>query len=359
MNNRFGNRNMAPTRNRLRLGTRVGLAVLLAAFIGYMLFFLQLPYYVYMPGSAEELRPMVSVQQGKKAEAGTFMLTTVGVSNANVASYIAAQFSKNYELIDKAAVRQPNETEKEYSERQTYNMMSSQSSAIQAAYNKLGIAFKMATEAIVVMHVNEGVPAASVLRAGDIIKAVDGATVGTGDELRAKLQSKKPNDTVAIDFERGTEKRSDTITLAELPAEGDQPARAGLGISLAEYISVKPDDASKQVEIKAGEIGGPSAGLMFSLEIYNQLSSDDLTKGYRVAGTGTIDAAGHVGDIGGIQHKIVAADREKAELFFAPKGNAPDAQKRAEEIHTKMKIVPVGTMEDALAYLKALPTKAS
>ena len=73
-----------------------------------------------------------------------------------------------------------------------------------------------------------------------------------------------------------------------------------------------------KVTVKTDEIGGPSAGFMFSLEIYNQLTEEDLTKGYQIAGTGTIDADGTVGPIGGIEQKIVAADKAGAEFFFAP-----------------------------------------
>jgi len=132
--------------------------------------------------------------------------------------------------------------------------------------------------------------------------------------------------------------------------------------------SVRADDESKQVTIQAGEIGGPSAGLMFSLEIMNKLTPEDLTKGYQIAGTGTIDTEGNVGVIGGIQHKVIAADKAGAEIFFAPKdyvsadgqriNNYTDAIQRGDEIHTKMKIVPVGTMDDALQYLQSLPPKA-
>jgi PDZ domain-containing protein len=102
---------------------------------------------------------------------------------------------------------------------------------------------------------------------------------------------------------------------------------------------------------------------MFSLEIYNQLNKEDYTKGYQIAGTGTIDPDGTVGPIGGIEQKIVAADKAGAEIFFAPnvKGgkdsNYPAAVKTARDIHSKMKIVPVDTFDDAINYLNKLPNK--
>ncbi|HEY0827908.1 MAG TPA: S16 family serine protease, partial [Bacilli bacterium] len=120
----------------------------------------------------------------------------------------------------------------------------------------------------------------------------------------------------------------------------------------------------------AGEIGGPSAGLMFALEIYNQLVDQDITKGYRIAGTGTIDTKGQVGVIGGIKYKVVAADKAGADIFFAPKDfipedkmylpikNTTEAMNQAKKMNTKMIVVSVDTLEDALRYLEALPPKS-
>jgi PDZ domain-containing protein len=134
----------------------------------------------------------------------------------------------------------------------------------------------------------------------------------------------------------------------------------GLGISLDDYTRVI---TVPQVSIDSEQIGGPSAGLMFSLEIYNQLTKGDLTKGYQVAGTGTIDEDGKVGPIGGIGQKIVAADKSGADIFFAPNesgalhSNYQDALIAAKDIGTKMKIVPVDRFEDAVTYLEQLKEK--
>ncbi|MNP27216.1 Lon protease [compost metagenome] len=98
---------------------------------------------------------------------------------------------------------------------------------------------------------------------------------------------------------------------------------------------------------------------MFTLEIYNQLTPGDLSKGYRVAGTGTMAEDGTVGPIGGVQFKIVASDREKAEIFFVPEDNYKDAKAKADAIGTQMKLVPVKTVDDALDYLNGLSVKTT
>jgi PDZ domain-containing protein len=139
--------------------------------------------------------------------------------------------------------------------------------------------------------------------------------------------------------------------------------RYGLGIIPENTQTV---DVPKKVKISTEGIGGPSAGLMMTLEIYDQIRTDlNLTRGYRIAGTGTINADGTVGRIGGIQQKVMAADQAGAEIFFAPndEGSRPsnyqEAMEAGERIGTSMRIVPVRTVDDAIRFLQSLPPKAS
>ena len=126
------------------------------------------------------------------------------------------------------------------------------------------------------------------------------------------------------------------------------------------------------MKVNTENIGGPSAGLMFTLEILNQLLDEDLTKGYHIAGTGEMNEDGTVGRIGGIEKKVVAADEDGIEIFFAPddeitdemrhadpdiKSNYEAAVETAKTIGTDMEIVPVKTIDDALEYLEQLKPK--
>jgi PDZ domain-containing protein len=348
------------------------LSALLGVVIVYLLVFMPLPYFIYKPGTAENVHPMVHVDGEQGTEAGVFMLTTVRVLDANVVNYLYALVAPFQQIMTKKTVFRAGESEQEYSERQTFVMKDSQGNAIQAAYREAGVAFHNDNEGIVVLQVLANMPASKVLQAGDYLRQVDDLAVTKLDDLLAYIRGKKPGDSVNMTYERKKVTRTMPIDLGVLPPDANDPRgaeRPGLGVVPAEVHSVKADDPARQVTIKAGDIGGPSAGLMFTLEIYNQLTSGDLTKGYRIAGTGTIDPAGHVGVIGGIQHKVVAADREKADIFFAPedlvpsKGvpirNATDAEEQAKKIHSRMKVVSVGTLEDALNYLHSLPPKPS
>ena len=108
------------------------------------------------------------------------------------------------------------------------------------------------------------------------------------------------------------------------------------------------DSAERQaLRISAGEIGGPSAGLVFALGAIDLLTDGDLTGGARIAATGTIDPDGKVGAIGGIKQKVVATDGEGAELFLVPKANEGDAKAKANRMGSKMKIVGVQTLREA------------
>lgn len=117
--------------------------------------------------------------------------------------------------------------------------------------------------------------------------------------------------------------------------------------------SVKPVDSKNQITIKAEEIGGPSAGLMFTLQSLNLLLNKDLTEGLRIAGTGTISADGRVGGIGGITYKIVVAHQAGAQLFLAPEANYAEAAAKAKELHSEMKVVSVTSLETAITAIQA------
>lgn len=357
------------TDNRNR---RIATSVLIGLIIACVLFLVPLPYYIYKPGSAEEIKPMVVLHEGAAGasdEKGTFMLTTVRAENARIATYLIAMVHPYHEVGLKEAAYQPGESQNEYTQRQVYVMKSSQSDAIQAAYLHAKIPYKISGDGVMVLRFVEGTLAADVLKSGDTIVKLDDTPITSTSELQERLSKNKPGDTVTITYLRGDKTLTSELKLSSLKDnDGKDTGRVGLGIlNPADLQSIKPEDPNMEVNVNVGAIGGPSAGLMFSLEIFNQLVQEDITKGYRIAGTGTITPKGQVGAIGGIQHKIVAADREGAEIFFAPADyttesgarytNYSDAVKRAKQIGTKMKIVPVSTMDDALTYLATLSAK--
>ncbi|MFY0546125.1 SepM family pheromone-processing serine protease [Brevibacillus sp. H7] len=324
-----------------------------------LLFYVPTEYYVQRPGSAIELEPMIEVEGGKKDEAGTFMLTTVRMGEANLGWYLYAKMFPDAELVEKELILNQGESDEDFVKRERAVMDNSQKIAEAVAFRLAGYDVKIEKQGVWVMGTLDGMPAKDVLKVGDVITAVDGKKTEEAKDLLAYLSTKKVGDTVEVTFTRDNQEHKQKLKLAQLPTSRGP----GLGI--------RPDDKQqitvpKKVTISSQGIGGPSAGLMMTLEIYDQLNQTiDLTRGYRIAGTGTISADGTVGRIGGINHKIMAADKAGAEIFFAPNdseqevSNYKEALATAKRIGTSMRIVPVKTVDEALDYLQKLKPKQS
>lgn len=353
------NEEQNPQFPRKRGMSKFGWSLFIVFFIGLIAFNIPMPYFLIQPGTAEEIRPMIKVTGGYTNEKGTFMLTTVLLGKANLLTYGYAKInSGNIDTYPQEEILARGESSEEYNQRQELVMKNSQDIATLVAFRHANVPVKVVPLGVVVTMLVEGMPAEKVLHIGDRIKAVNGKTIQKAIELVNTVKGKKAGDKISVTFVHNDQVQTAEIALQEFntPSSSDGP-KAGIGIVPSDMQTVIP---SKKVTVHSGEIGGPSAGLMFTLEIFNQITKEDWTKGYRIAGTGTIDADGNVGQIGGIQHKIVAADRSGAEIFFVPKdintgdSNEKDAFAEAKKINTNMRLVPVGNFNDAIAYLRSL-----
>lgn len=333
------------------LKKRIIRIALLIVIIMAALSFVKLPYYITEPGEATELNPLIKVDNGY-SEKGSFSLMTVKVGPANPLTYIWAKVRPYLEILPEENFKQEGESDQEYMKRQLQMMRDSQENAMIAAYKRAGKEVSYTFNGVYAMSVVSGMPAEGKIQVGDKIKKADGKTFRSAESFVRYIESKKAGDRVKIIVERDKEEKTYEMKLKTFK---EDPKRAGLGVSLItdRNVKVKPE-----VDMDIENIGGPSAGLMMSMEIYNQLTKEDETKGHHIAGTGTIDDEGKVGPIGGISQKIVAADKAGADIFFAPneggkKGsNYEKAVKTAKDIKTDMKIVPVDTMDDAIHYLE-------
>ncbi len=329
--------------------------------------FYYLPYYVTKPGDAHELSPIVKVEDGYDSK-GELMLTTVRMGKANIFAYIVASLSKYEHIYPVDEIRSPHETDEEYNIRQLQLMADSQNNAVEVAFEKSGKPYEFQYNGIYVLSIYPSMPAEDVLKAGDRITKIDDQAFQSSKEFISYVEGKKSGDQVAITFKRNGKTETAEVPLQEFP---DMKDKVGLGITLTDDKKII---TNPKVKLKTEDIGGPSAGLMFSLEIYDQLTKGDLTKGHDIAGTGTISEDGTVGRIGGIEQKVVAADKAGAEYFLAPdetitkemKKEYPDlesnykgAVRTAKDIDTSMKIIPVKSFDEAIAFLQTLKAKKS
>ena len=343
---------------------KISLLLLLTAVVLFIAFY-PLNLYIQKPGGAYELSPIISVEGGDRDDEGSLSLMTVAIANATPISYVWAVVADDQEVVEPEKIRRPHEDDREYDFRQLQLMSGSQFNALYVAFNRAGKPFSITYDGVYVVNVLPDGASDGKLFAGDKILSIDEEPFQKMEELIAYLGKKSEGETISLQVESEGTVRTETITLKKIP----ETERVGLGIEFAEdrNISTEP-----QVTIETADIGGPSAGLMFTLEIMNQLLNEDLTKGYKIAGTGEMHTNGEVGRIGGIDYKIMAADRAGIEIFFAPDdelsvevkkrnptilSNYEEAVKTAEKIGTDMKIVPVKTIDDALSYLDELKPK--
>lgn len=313
-----------------------------------------IPYYVTMPGSAQEIDPFVDVE-GAEDEDGELMLVTVSMGRANIVRYMFAKM-RDYEHIFTEEEMLGDADSEEYDYQQLQMMQNAQSSAIEVAYKRAGKDVSVVNNGVIVLGIEDDMPVAKELQVGDVITGIDGQSITTADELINYVQTKTVGEVIEITCERNGKKETISSELQQI----DDTGRVGLGIQIQ---TVSELETEPKVTIDTDEIGGPSAGMMFTLEIYDQLTEGDLAKGHKIAGTGTISSDGTVGPIGGIDQKVVAADKAGAEIFFAPTyeleggSNYDIAVETAKDIKTDMEIVPVGNVEDAFTYLDSLEEK--
>ncbi|MEK3908203.1 SepM family pheromone-processing serine protease [Paenibacillus sp. 7884-2] len=319
----------------------------------YFLGTYQLPYYIQKPGGANALNPIVEVADGFESE-GDMHLVTVSGLQATPIQYVLAKIFSYHDILPLDQVFPEGISQDDYMHAQLQVMESSQEAATVVAYEAAGEEITIDYQGVYVVSVVDGMPAEGKLETGDRIIGIDGQEVRESADLIQYVDDKKSGDTVLIEFVREEEAMEAEIMLEEF---SDLDNRVGIGISLVTDRDVTVD---RDIQFTSGNIGGPSAGLMFTLEIYDQLTEEDITKGHEIAGTGEIDYDGNVLRIGGIDKKIVAADKEGIDIFFAPNENGAAnsnyeiAKKTAEEIGTDMQVIPVDTFEDALRFLEEM-----
>ncbi|WP_225744259.1 SepM family pheromone-processing serine protease [Marinilactibacillus sp. Marseille-P9653] len=328
---------------------------------GYLFFLRPIPYYIERPGGVLDLNPVVEVEGAYSEEPGKFMMTTVEILQATPFSYLF-QFLPYNDVVTEAELFGEIDDYEAYNRLQKYYMDSSVHSAVVAAFDAAELPYDLTYNGVYVMSVTENSNFSSSLQMGDTITSVDELEFENTDQFMDYIKSKEVGNTVTIHYERDGVESVSEGQLIELEETGEP----GIGISLVDQSTVVTDP---EVTIHSGQIGGPSAGLMYSLQIYSMITDSDLRDGQTIAGTGTISDDGTVGPIGGIDKKVVAADKEGATVFFAPddelsaelKEDYPDyktnyevAVEAAEDIDTDMVIVPVKTFSDAVDYLKSL-----
>ena len=301
-------------------------------------------YYIYLPGPAKDVESLVDVSGAKTySSEGSLFLTTVTVdTEVTFADLVQAGLDSQKAVVDASALTQGGSLD-DLEQQQQKEMDDSKLHAEEVALGALGLGTPTGDGAKVVETI-AGAPAEGLLLADDVIVELNHQTVSTTCDVARIMNSVEPGEPVTLVVERdGKRKRFAGLKTARNPEDGS----ALIGISMTDsHLEFDPE---VDVKFRTGAIGGPSAGLMFALGLYDRLTPDDLTGGKQIAGTGTIQCDGSVGPIGGIEEKIAGAERAGAEIFLAPEADAPAAKKVANDLT----VVSVGTFDDAVDYLES------
>jgi PDZ domain-containing protein len=267
---------------------------------------------------------------------GNLNLTTVGVSRGGLSLVQAVRgwFDDEIAVVPEEAVYPPGRSEQETRNANRQAFLTSEQAAESAALGHLGYPVK-----VVVQEIPKGSPSTSLLAVGDTIDAVDGAATPDADTLSDVLSAIPAGTAVTVDTTHLG--KAGQVQITTKAAQGRKGSM--LGVSVLAQPSAPFD-----VQIDVKDVGGPSAGLMLTLGILDLVGDQDLTGGKVVAGTGTIDAQGKVGPIGGITLKMAAAKGIGAQLFLVPADNCSEATGVADP---GFPLAKVSDLDDALKAL--------
>jgi len=303
-----------------------------------------LPYVVISPGSAEAVPSRVTFEgQTKDKVSGQLYFLTVAVSQPTAVEALSAWLDDDQAVLPRQRVIPKGVDEGEYIKAQRAVFSESAKVAAAVGLRAAGKDVRFSGKGARISGVVPKSPAEGKLRAGDVIVAVAGRPVALASDLIAVTSRSQEGDVVRLSVLRDGTEREVNVTLRKVPGLG----RPGLGVSVAtEGFDIT---LPFQVKVDQGQIGGPSAGFMIALTVFDLADPADLTRGRKIAGTGTIDATGAVGPVGGVPQKVRAAEHAGATLFLVPPDELQQARKVAGK---KLKVVPVTTIDQAIQFLR-------
>lgn len=330
---------------------------------------IQLNEYAITPGQAQAVGPLVKVPSDRSHRIdGSILLTDVYLTRVSLLSDLPDRLNGDAQMIPATALLGPSTPATELTAQGYLTMAEAQSAAKAAALTRLGDKVSEHDAGTLVFSVTARSPAASHLKVGQIITAVDGTPTPNECAFEAALAPHTPGDTVSLSVEQSTvtpdavQKTGPTkveqVRLARRPASAGASSSGCPGVTSSStgYLGVElktQQDYTDPVHVSVDTrtIGGPSAGLAMTLAIIDKLYGGDLTGGHAVAATGTISPTGAVGDVGGVREKTVAVERAGATAFLVPPDEYPTA--KAKDIPS-LHIYKVATLADALSVLRHL-----
>lgn len=342
-----------PARQRpARWPYALAVAFLATGLLVALLWPVKVPYFAMSPGPVESVADLIAVPDVDTYPIdGASYLLTVGLREVNAFEWLEARlFDSRVDLIERDAIRPRGVTREQVTRTNLQAMNESIDTAIYVALARLGHDVHFTGSGVEVLQIVEDSPAEGVLELGDRITEISGVAIQTEEDAADVIRSHSVGETITLVGSRDGASLQVDVTLVP-HTQLEDAAMVGVLLSTLDLEMVVPFD----VMIDSRNIGGPSAGMMYALTLIDLLSEDDLFKGYRIAGTGTIRFDETVGGIGGVRQKVFAARALGIDIVFVPEVNYEDALTAQGD---GISIVPVATLQDALDYLDALVPKA-
>lgn len=315
---------------------------LIAIIFIIFLFNFELPYVIECPGGYINLKKRIEVENGEYAS-GSFGMAYVTMMKANIPFTLITFLNPNWDLVKKSDLTYSDETMQELNKKEKLYLQESIDNAIINAYKNANKEYKIIDESLYITYLSSP---DTELKEFDIIKEIDGQKITSLAELKEIINTKEVGDYLNVLVLRD----NNYLTVKTIVYELNGAKKIGVNVTIDYELETNPNTT---VKVKSSE-SGPSGGLMMSLEIYNALTPNDITKNYKIIGTGTIDNDGNVGEIGGVKYKLIGAVKKKADVFLCPKENLDEALEVAQKNNYNIKIIGVSSFLEALEELNKL-----
>lgn len=325
-----------------KIRNRIILQTLL--FLTIISFYIPLPYYIYTPGGLVDITNRATINDNKKSSGG-FYMSYVTEYKATIPVLLFSKFRNDWDVVKKEEVLIEHETEKENEIRNELLLEEANNYAVMYAFLKAGKEIKIYQTGFYITYVDSKYN--PDLKVGDEILEFDGVKITSKEQLYKVISESKVSTPIKIKIRRNKKETEKTVSTYLI----DKESKLGIMITVKYDLKTNP---SVKFNFKNSE-SGPSGGFMMSLSLYNHLQDRDLTKGRKIAGTGTLSENGAVGEISGIKYKLLGAEKEHADIFFVPSGdNYKEAKKVVNKYKMKLKLVEVKKLEDAIDYLEKM-----
>ncbi|MDE6285172.1 MAG: PDZ domain-containing protein [Bacilli bacterium] len=308
-----------------------------------VLFTTELPYVVYIPGGIVELNDRIEVEGGYEAE-GTLNMSYVSLLKGKIPLLAFSFLMKDWDIEKASEITSEDQSVDELLQLEKLYMASSIDYATILAYQKAGKELNITDTVNNIVYITK--EANTDLKIYDKVLSIEGQEVQSIQELKDVVNEKQEGDYVKITVERDG-KKIETNSRVYNTVDG-------LKVGIV-FLTTYEYETNPKIEVKTkAKESGSSGGLMLTLAIYNELVEEDITKGKKIVGTGTIDILGNVGEIDGVKYKILGAVKNEADVFLCPVENYEEAMRVKKDHNLDLEIVSVKTFDEAIEYLARL-----